>query len=279
MQNENITRRPKAPVEFSPREYLFRYLYLLPWLVLAFLVAYGITYARLRYINLVYSASGKVLIKTDKPIGSSGSGDKLGDIVTTTVNAKAMDDQIELIRSTAMARIAVRKANMQQSYYYKGSVRNRLIHNPASPIQLRILSVADSASGFSFVIKAVDNNHFIINDGGQKYVFGQEFVTAAGRFIMDKSVTDFGMANELICNWTPEKDLARSLAGQIQVGAVSKGANVLSFVFYSENARVADDVVNGFLAAYQEFSLQDKREGANGALSFIDDQLMQYMAI
>ena len=275
MQNENINPRTKLPVEFSPREYLYKYLYLTPWLILGVLLAYGITYARLRYINPVYSASGKVLIKTEKPIGSSGSGDKLGDIITTTVNTKAMDDQIELIRSTALARIALRKANIQQTYYYKGSVRNRLIHNPSSPIQLRILAVADSSHGFSFEIKAVDNNHFVINQSEQKNVFGVPFQTAAGRFIVDKSVYDFGMANEFICSWTPEKDMARSLAGQIQVGAVSKGANVLSFVYYSENAKIAEDVVNGFLAAYQDFSLQDKREGANSALLFIDDQLLQ----
>lgn len=105
MQNEQVTTNLKAPVEFSPREYVFKYLYLLPWLILSIVIAYGVTYTRLRYINPIYSASGKVLIKTDKPVGSSGSGDKLGDIITTTVSTKAMDDQIELIRSTAMARI------------------------------------------------------------------------------------------------------------------------------------------------------------------------------
>ncbi|MFN5423456.1 MAG: GumC family protein [bacterium] len=278
MQHETINTKVKAAVEFSPREYIFKYLYLLPWLILGVVIAYGVTYTRLRYINPIYSASGKVLIKTDKPVGSSGSGDKLGDIITTTVSTKAMDDQIELIRSTAMARIALRKANVQQSYYYKGNVRNRLIHNPSSPVQLRILSVADSLHGLSFEIKAIDNNHFIVNQGGERIAFGSEFQLAAGRFIMDKSVADFGLTNEFICTWTPERDLARSLAGQIQVGTVSKGANVLSFVFYSEHPRIAEDVVNGFLSAYQEFSLQDKREGANSALSFIDDQLMQARA-
>ena len=278
MQNESVNTKVKVQVEFSPREYLFKYLYLLPWLVLGVIIAYGVTYTRLRYINPIYSATGKVLIKTDKPVGSTGSGDKLGDIITTTVSTKAMDDQIELIRSTAMARIVLRKANVQQNYYYKGNVRNRLIHNPSSPIQLHILSVADSSQGFSFEIKVIDNRHFIINPGGDKIAFGSEFQTVAGKFIMNKLVAEFGMTNEFICTWTPESDLARSLAGQIQVGTVSKGANVLNFVFYSENAKIAEDVVNGFLAAYQEFSLQDKREGTNGALSFIDDQLIQAKA-
>lgn len=275
MQNEQLTPSVKAPVEFSPREYIFKYLYLLPWLILGIVIAYGVTYTRLRYINPIYSASGKVLIKSEKPVGSQGSGDKLGDIITTTVSTKAMDDQIELIRSTAMARIALRKANVQQSYYYKGNVRNRLIHSPSSPIQLRILYVRDSSQGFSFEIKVVDDNHFIVNQGGSKIAFGKEFETAAGKFMMDKMIASFGMTDEFICTWTPEKDLARSLAGQIQVGTVSKGANVLSFVFHSENPRIAEDVVNGFLSAYQEFSLQDKREGATSALSFIDDQLLQ----
>lgn len=118
--------RPKTAQEFNAREFLFRYLYLLPWILVCVGIFMSIAYTRLRYINPIFSAAGKVLIKTDKPVGASG-GDKLGDVFATTVNARLMDDQIELIRSTAMARLVARHANLQQSYYYKGEIRNRLI--------------------------------------------------------------------------------------------------------------------------------------------------------
>jgi uncharacterized protein involved in exopolysaccharide biosynthesis len=63
------------------------------------------------------------------------------------------------------------------------------------------------------------------------------------------------------------------LAGGIQVGVVTKGGNVLNFVYYAEHPKVAEDVVDGFLNAYQEYSLKDKREGAVSALDFIEAQL------
>lgn len=121
--------------DYSAREVVFKYIYLLPWIIISVAIALSIAYTRLRYINPIYSASGKVLIKTEKPIASS-AGDKLGDVIGNTVSSRVMDDQIELIRSTALARLVVRNYGLQHTWYYKGKFRNRLIHNPQSPIAL-----------------------------------------------------------------------------------------------------------------------------------------------
>jgi tyrosine-protein kinase Etk/Wzc len=261
--------------DFSAREFLMRYLYLIPWLVVSVGIALGVAHIRLRYINPVYNASGKVLIKTDKPAGTSGTDRLVGEVVTTTVNVRTMDDQVELIKSTAMGRLVLRYADLQQSYYYKGKVRNRLIHNAESPIQLRILSLKDSSNGFSFLVKVnPSGKYFSMNGSKDSIAFGTIFQAPQGSFLMEnRSGGGLGLADEIICNWTPEQQMARGLAGGIQVGAVTKGSNVLSFAYFSEHPRVAEDVVNGFLKAYQEYSLQDKRESSVSALNFIEDQL------
>ena len=96
--------------DFSTREFLLKYIYLIPWIVVTVSIALAIAYTRLRYINPVYSASGKVLIKQDRPSGlNSGSGGNqlIGDVVATSVNSRSMDDQMELVKSTAMARMVV----------------------------------------------------------------------------------------------------------------------------------------------------------------------------
>jgi capsular exopolysaccharide synthesis family protein len=263
--------------EFTIREFLQKYFYLFPWVLVSAGISLSIAYTRLRYINPIFSASGKVLIKTDKP-GGSIAGDKLGDVITTSVNTKLMDDQIELIKSTALARLVARNAELQQTYYYKGNVRNRLIHNPASPVKLHIFSLNDSSAGFSFEVNVIDDKSFTIDGKNSPILFGANFVNTLGSFRLDKQVKDFGMTKEFICSWLPELDLARGLAGGIQVGVATKGGNVLNFVYQSEHPKVAEDVVNGFLNAYQEYSLKDKREGAVSALDFIDAQLKQAKA-
>jgi tyrosine-protein kinase Etk/Wzc len=261
--------------DFSAREFLMRYLYLIPWLVVSVGIALGIAHIRLRYINPIYNASGKVLIKTEKPAGTTSTDRLVGDVVATTVNVRTMDDQIELVKSTAMGRLVLRYADLQQSYYYKGKVRNRLIHNAESPIQLRILSLKDSSNGFSFLVKVnPSGKYFSMNGSKDSIAFGTIFQAPQGSFLMEnRSGGGLGLADEIICNWTPEQQMARGLAGGIQVGAVTKGSNVLSFAYFSEHPRVAEDVVNGFLKAYQEYSLQDKRESSVSALNFIEDQL------
>ncbi len=272
-----ILQRNKGDV--STRELLLKYIYLIPWIVVTVSIALGIAYTRLRYINPIYSASGKVLIKQDRPSGLSsgagGSNQLIGDVVATSVNSRSMDDQMELLKSTAMARMVVRNASLQQSYYFKGSVRNTLVHNSASPVQLNILSIADSSKGLSLVVKVVSKETFILNEKPTPIRFGALFQLPAGSFVLEKNQPEISPNTELICNWTPEESLARSLAGGIKVGVVTSGGNVLNFVYASENHLVALDVVNGFLKAYQDYSLQDKREGSLSALNFIDDQLAQ----
>jgi capsular exopolysaccharide synthesis family protein len=260
--------------DFTLKEYVSKYFYLLPWLLVSIGISLSIAYTRLRYINPVYAATGRVLIKSEKP-GGNVFGEKFGDVVTASVNTRLMDDQIELIRSTALSRLVVRKADLQQSYFYKGKLRNRLIHNPTSPIQLHIFSVTDSSNEFSIEVKALDEQSFNLIGNPTRFLFGVEFQTVLGRFRIDKKIKKFGDNKEFICSWMPEIKLARNLAAGIQVGVATKGGNVLNFVYNSENPRVSEDVVNGFLNAYQEYSLKDKREGALSALEFIENQLQQ----
>ena len=265
--------------DFSTREFLLKYIYLIPWVVVTVSIALGVAYTRLRYINPIYSASGKVLIKQDRPSGlnsgSGGSNQLIGDVVATSVNSRSMDDQMELIKSTAMARMVVRNVSLQQSYYYKGSVRNTLVHHSASPVQLNILSLADSTNGMSLVVKVMSKETFSVNENTAPIRFGTLFQLPQGSFVLDKKFGDISPTTEFICTWTPEEPLARGLAGSINVGVATKGGNVLNFAYYSENHLVAQDVVNGFLKAYQDYSLQDKREGSLSALSFIENQLAQ----
>ncbi len=267
---------PIAP-QFSLRQFLLKYLFLVPWLLVTVALSVAYTYTKLRYISPVYVANGKVLIKIDKQAGSAAvaGGDKLGDIVATQVNSRTMDDQIELIRSTALARLVVKETGLQQSYYYKGDVRNTLIHNPSSPIRLQILSIADSAHGFSMEITLFDDRTFMVNRDNKHVKFGDVFQNQLGSFVVMPNSGEFTPQVSFICTWTPESDLARGLAGSIQAATVTKSSNVLNFVYYSENPNVAEDVVNGFLRAYQEYSLNDKRESSASALAFIDNQLTQ----
>ncbi|MCF8214995.1 MAG: polysaccharide biosynthesis tyrosine autokinase [Chitinophagaceae bacterium] len=265
--------------DFSTREFLIKYIFLIPWLIVSVSIALGITYTRLRYIVPIYSASGKVLIKQDRPSGlnsgSGGSNQLIGDVVATSVNSRSMDDQIELIKSTAMARMVVRNASIQQSYYYKGKLRNTLTHLSISPIQLNILNLTDSANGISVLVKIIDKETFSVNGNNAPLRFGSLFQLAQGSFVLEKKTAVIAPSTEFICTWTPEEQLARSLAASINVGLATKGGNVLNFAYFSENHLVAQDVVNGFLKAYQDYSLQDKREGSMSALSFIDNQLAE----
>ena len=125
------------------------------------------------------------------------------------------------------------------------------------------------------MVKVLGKETFSINGSTAPLRFGTLFQLPQGSFVLEKKQGEIAPATEFFCNWTPEEPLARGLAGGINVGVATKGGNVLNFSYFSENYQVAQDVVNGFLKAYQDYSLQDKREGSLSALSFIEDQLAQ----
>ena len=275
MQQNEIDFTPQiTKQEFSPREFLLRYMHLIPWAIVTTAIALGIAYSKIRYTNPTYYASGKLIVKSEANASNSAKG-KFSDLYMMQNAGNDFDDQVELVKSSSLASLVVQAKNLQMQYFYKGSIRTTSVHAPSSIVECKIVSLVDSGAGFSHQIEVVDNDNFKVQGISKPIRFGSIYETVQGRFIIEKKQVD--IANNpnstIIIRWFPLNEIAKSLAGQMQVVAPANGSRVLTFGIVHEDPSTARDIVNGFLEIYQEYSLSEKRASARNAISFIDGQL------
>jgi capsular exopolysaccharide synthesis family protein len=185
------------------------------------------------------------------------------------------EDQIELIRSSSLARLVVETVGLQMQYFYIGSVRTTAIHAPRSPIECKILSHPDSTSAFRLQIKVVDNNSFTLAGNGRLLKFGLAFQQGNGTFRINKRIQSIGSIKnkDIIVTWTPAEEMAKALAGQLQVGSSTSGSHVLLFSVNHEDVLTAKDIINGYLSVYDQYALSDKKASARNTIDFINGQL------
>ena len=259
--------------EFSPREFLLRYIHLVPWAILTTSIALGIAYTKIRYTNPSFYASGKLIVKSDD--GGSMSKGKFSDLYMMQSGRNDFDDQAEMVKSSSLASLVVQAKGLQMQYFYKGSIRTTAVHAPSCIVECSILSLADSNSVFSQQIEVVDDNHFKLEGNSKLIRFGSIFETRQGKLIIHKRQKDIGNNPNsiIIIRWVPLGEMAKSLAGQIQVGFSATGSRVLTFGLVHEDPSTARDIVNGFLETYQDYSLSEKRASTKNAIAFIDGQL------
>src|ERR1700754_1852733 len=109
----------------SPREIFFRYIHYLPWVAISVALTLMGAYLKLRYSTNIYSVSGRLLVTTSNPYGSGS--EKFDDIFMTQRGDK-INDEIEIIKSRAIATWVVKSLGLQLQVYNKGKIRSAVVH-------------------------------------------------------------------------------------------------------------------------------------------------------
>jgi hypothetical protein len=164
MQSE-INSNFKVPIkqDFSLREFIMKYFHVVPWAIVTISISIGIAYLKIRYTNPIFQASGKIIVKS-KNNGGSSQG-RFSELYMMQSGNNDFEDQIELLRSSSLARLVVEREALQMQYFYIGSFRTTAIHKPTSPIECIILKHPDSLSSFSLEVNIEDNNSMVIIPG------------------------------------------------------------------------------------------------------------------
>ena len=268
-EGNTSTQRQKATI--SPREIIFKYIRYIPWLAISVAIMLVLAYIKLRYTTPIYSVSGRLLV-TNQTTG--GGGEKFDDIFMMQRSDKIFDE-IEIIKSRSMAARVLRNRGLQKQVYSKGKIRTSIIYPGDVPFDFEILSLADSANGFSLSLNMLNNGEFTINEQPKKYYFNQNVSLPGVTFRISNNNgnwTAFG-SSEFIVTWQSAENLAGGVSGSLTVGRVNDNTNVLNLSYLTENVKLGTDIINQYMKEYQQSRLEDKKEMAAKTLDFIDDQL------
>jgi len=273
-QQQNSKLKIPFKEEFSIREFILRYIHVIPWAIITISITLMIAYTKIRYTNPVYQAFGKVIMKSDGNSRAS-SKSKFADLYMMQTDNSDLDDEMELIKSSSMARLVVQSIGIQQQYYIKGSFRTTPVHTSMTPVECKILSLTDSTVNISLEILVLNNSSFTIVGKPKPIKFGEVFSYATGTFVVNKKDPNISTSDNknIIITWTPLDDISKRLASQIQLTASTNGSHVLTFSITHENEQIAKDIIYGFLSVYEQYSLNDKRAVAKNTIEFINSQL------
>lgn len=269
MPEETISA-PRGKAAFSPREVIFKYIRYVPWLAISVAIMLVLAYIKLRYSTPIYSVSGRLLVTSQTP---GGGGEKFDDIFMMQKGDKIYDE-IEILKSRALATRVVRSLGLQKWVYNKGKIRSTVIHPKEVPFNFEIISLADSTQQFGLTLNLLNDREFTLNEQPKKYTIGETVTFPNLSFRITHN--DFNWrsyGNEFVISWQPAESIGVGLSGGLGVSRVNDNTNVLNLAYTTENVRLGVDIINQYMKEYQQSRLEDKREIAAKTIDFIDDQL------
>lgn len=257
----------------TPKELILKYLRYLPWLIISLAIMLMFAYLKLRYSTPIFNVSSKLQVKNNTQ--SSGASEKFDDIFMTQGSRNNMNDEIEIIKSRYMAKRVIANLQFQTQYFNKGQFRSSTIHPKDMPFIAELGQGTDSSKFHRLEIKVLSETEFTIGDPPVKYQFGQWVNVGESKWRLTRTNRTFEAfsSKEFALSWVPIESAAASLSGSIKVNRSDNYSSMLTIGFETDNTSMGEDIVNKYMAEYQSYSLEDKRQVAFNTLLFINEQL------
>jgi tyrosine-protein kinase Etk/Wzc len=257
----------------GPRDFIFKYLKFLPFVAICGAIGFAMAYLKLRYIVPIYRVQSSMLIKDESGNGA-GKDQRFDQLFMTQASANLSNETAILRSSPVLERVAT-DLGLQVAYYNTGNLRSTLIY-PSSPVELKINQVADSTRGFGFVITAINDNQFSINENKSLYTFGQSFSWAGNTctILRNRNIDLKGYNSpKFLIGWQPIRQAAINLINDLRVSQVNDQATILTLTFDNENTTLGVNVLNTLMSIYDSLIIEDKTRIAINTEHFIDTRL------
>ncbi|MFT4017833.1 MAG: polysaccharide biosynthesis tyrosine autokinase, partial [Agriterribacter sp.] len=257
--------------EFQLKEFIFKYLRYWPLLLAFIIIALTLAFVVIRYSTPVYSVSGALFINK-QPTNNSPTADLQNMFMfPDNVNLK---NELEILKSKPLLKRVVQNLGLQLSYLNKGNVRSSNIYKD-SPIELEIISLKDSSSGFILDIEATAKS-LRLTGSNAELQYDAVFQTQAGAFrlhtVPQKSFRNFNSNNYIII-YKPIAVAANSLAAALTTSQNIEQATILNITIETDNPAYGKDVLNELMREYGKMNIEEKREISQVTMQFIDERL------
>ena len=264
---------PTSSMKLAPREFIFKYLKYLPWVIICVIAGLVIAYLKIRYSIPIYHVESSMLIKNDK--GKNMGDDKFDELFFNQQNVN-LSNETQILKSRIVLRRVAQNLDFQIRYQNKGKIRSTLCY-PDAPVSLQILHVADSTVGFGLNITVLDDDQFMLgNKPGKKMVFGEVFEIGGNRCILFRnhylSIRKYA-SPEFQISWNPIEAVVAELAGNLKIVQPTDQSTILTLSFESPNIAFGEDILNMLMMVYDSLNVEDKNQISLNTLNFINTSL------
>lgn len=270
-------QRQELNKPMAPREFIFRYLKYLPWILLCVIIALVLAKIKIRYSVPIYRVQSSLLIKDDRSGGgTSGKQDERLDELMLFQPPTNLNNEIEILKSRPLLARVATDLGLQTQYSNKGKIRSTLLYGNL-PFHMSMLHLADSLDDFVFTVIVKNENQFTLNESKEVHSFGDSLMLGNNRLVLirnkDVSLQSFSSSPEFIVHRFTLLNIADNLSKSIKVAQVNQYATILTLSQETSNTKIGVDVLNTIMAVYDTLIVEDKNRISYQTLHFIDNRL------
>lgn len=265
------------------------------WFVLSLIICLSAAAIMLRYTTPMYQSYAKLLIKDDNNGGRRGGRSYIANSSTLGMmtNTEGLDNEMEILKSTALATEAVKQLKLYTVYTLEGHIKDHLLYkNQPVNVDLDAAHIETLKRPISLVIDKDENGKLHVtgtytyvpedpDKPSKTYAINRTFDALPARIITSVGIITFTTntlspmpddRNELVTIYPP-KMIAGKYSGALTVNQLSKGTSIASLTLTDEMPQRANDYLKQLVFSYNMQANEDKNEIAMRTEQFINSRL------
>lgn len=265
------------------------------WFVLSLIICLSVAAIKLRYTTPMYQSYAKLLIKDDNNGGRRGGRSNIANSSTLGImtNSEGIDNEMEILKSTALATEAVKQLKLYTVYTLEGRIKDHLLYkNQPVNVDLDAAHIETLKRPISLVIDKDENGKLHVtgtytyvpedpDKPSKTYAINRTFDVLPARIITSVGIITFTAntlspmpddRNELVTIYPP-KMIAGKYSGALTVNQLSKSTSIASLTLTDEMPQRANDYLKQLVFSYNMQANEDKNEIAMRTEQFINSRL------
>ena len=265
------------------------------WFVLSLIICLSAAAIMLRYTTPMYQSYAKLLIKDDNNGGRRGGRSYIANSSTLGMmtNTEGLDNEMEILKSTALATEAVKQLKLYTVYTLEGHIKDHLLYkNQPVNVDLDVAHIETLKRPISLVIDKDENGKLHVtgtytyvpedpDKPSKTYAINRTFDALPARIITSVGIITFTTntlspmpddRNELVTIYPP-KMIAGKYSGALTVNQLSKSTSIASLTLTDEMPQRANDYLKQLVFSYNMQANEDKNEIAMRTEQFINSRL------
>lgn len=265
------------------------------WFVLSLIICLSAAAIMLRYTTPMYQSYAKLLIKDDNNGGRRGGRSYIANSSTLGMmtNTEGLDNEMEILKSTALATEAVKQLKLYTVYTLEGHIKDHLLYkNQPVNVDLDVAHIETLKRPISLVIDKDENGKLHVTGTytyvpedpykpSKTYAINRTFDALPARIITSVGIITFTTntlspmpddRNELVTIYPP-KMIAGKYSGALTVNQLSKSTSIASLTLTDEMPQRANDYLKQLVFSYNMQANEDKNEIAMRTEQFINSRL------
>ncbi len=238
------------------------------WFALALAVSVVGMFIYLSTLKYTYSAQASILIKEDDRMGSTSKQDLMQEL-DMFGSKKAVENEIEVLKSYKLAKKVVKDLGMDITYSYKDRWRVRDIYQDA-PITVKVINPVDARYDKPIPVTVVPGKAIV---DGVSCPFGQATQSPLGLVLITRRDSVQIRHNEITVTVHRTDEVIKSFVKRLRVNQPNKSASVLFLTLEDTAPDRAVAYLDRLVYVYELSSLQDKNRVAANTLRFVEDRL------